>query len=160
GSLTLSGTTTIQITPLGPLNGGSPYTIMYGQGGLTGGAPNLHGVSAEPPFKFTPRDAPPHIPIRVHGNARPMISKSGKAPAPNAWDHTTTNWFNTSSLANEIIYNGDIAVFDDSASTNIVNIVGTNNPSTIATSNNATPFTFVGGGLLVGALDIEGTGSL
>src|SRR5262249_38641299 len=35
-----------------------------------------------------------------------------------------------------------------------------NNPSTIATSNNATPFTFVGGGLLVGALDIEGTGSL
>ena len=163
GNLTLNGTTAIQITPLGPLSGGSPYTIMQYGPGLTGGAANLTVSSGNPRYNFTvvdPTTTAPYIQISVGGNAGTLIWKGGHAPNPNAWDHGTPNWLNTSTLAADTIFSGDIAVFDDTASTNIVNIVGTNNPSTIVTSNNAAAFTFVGGGLLIGSVDMEGTGSL
>ena len=102
----------------------------------------------------------PYIEVAASGNAAPLVWRGGNLPSPTAWDHTTTNWYNPNTSVFDLFYNTDQANFDDTAATNLVTIVGTNNASQINMNNNTKQFTFAGGGLLSGPLQMNGSGSL
>jgi len=165
GSLTLQNVTTIKVVPLGPLSLAYPYTVLqYGGAPLTAGdAAHFHVTSDSARYSFgivDPSTTYPYLQITVTGNAANLLWRGGTAPSPNAWDHTTANWFNTGSSAADVFYNGDATVFDDTATVSSVVVVGTEQPSGITLSNNTKAFTFSGNGLLTSALDLEGTNSL
>src|SRR5207249_11078530 len=81
--------------------------------------------------------------------------------APTAWDHTTPNWFNTSSAAQDIFYTGDTTLLDDTANTHIVTLIGTIQPGSVAVNNNAAAYAVGGAGTLVaGSLVKDGTAAL
>jgi autotransporter-associated beta strand protein len=94
--------------------------------------------------------------------SRPGASfwRGGNIANPTAWDHSTSNWFNSTTRTLDIFHDGDATVFDDTAITNLVTVIGTNAFTAMATSNNVTPLTFIGSGGLSGPLDIEGTSSV
>jgi hypothetical protein len=96
----------------------------------------------------------------VTGNAGNLVWKGGAAGGQTNWDHTTINWSNTVTLANDVFYNGDTVTFDDTARTNAVTVVGSETPASMTMSNNPVAFTFTGAGPLGGSLDVEGAGGL
>jgi autotransporter-associated beta strand protein len=160
--LTGGGVNNIQITPAAPL-AAATYTIMTYGGPLTGGAANLNITSSNPRFTITlvdPASTPGSIQVTVTGNPTPLIWRGGKLPNPNVWDHSNTNWFNTVSNVFDRFYDGDIVTFDNTGTTNIVNITQTNRPGSLTFNNNNTNYTLIGAGTLAGILDKEGTGTL
>ncbi len=86
--------------------------------------------------------------------------RGGNNANPTAWDHATTNWFNSTTSAFDVFHDGDATVFDDTAATNFVTVIGTNAFSAMTISNNLKPFTFSGSGVLSGPLDLEGASSV
>jgi autotransporter-associated beta strand protein len=86
--------------------------------------------------------------------------RGGNVANATAWDHSTTNWFNPTTSALDIFHDGDSIMFDDTAVTNLVNVIGTNTPFTMTTSNNVVAITLAGSGVVAGAIDVEGTGSV
>jgi hypothetical protein len=164
GNLTLSGTNTFQISPsgVGVLNTTTPYTILQYGGGLTGGLANLRVVSTSPLYTVTlldPRTTAPYLQVQVSGAPQTLIWKGGAASAPNVWDQGTTNWLNTVTVRYDRFYNLDPVIFDDSATTNVVNITQAVTSSTTF-SNMSLNYTLVGTGPLSGTLDQEGTGTV
>ena len=167
GNLTLNGVSTIKVVPTGSLSPNANYTIAQyaaaGSGTLTGGASNLRVVTDNPRYTLTvvdPTQTSPYIQVGASGNPAALVWRGGNAPSPTAWDHSTTNWFNPGTSAFDLFYNTDQATFDDTAATNLVNIIGTNSASGIIMNNGTTQFKFVGGGLLGGPLQMNGAGSL
>jgi autotransporter-associated beta strand protein len=162
GNLNLSGMTTIQISPVGPLSVAT-YTILTYGGSLSGGSANLQVTSANPRYTYTvvdPATTPGSIKISVLGVPTPIVWKGGKSPSPNVWNHTVTNFFNTGTSAYDRFYDGDLVTFDDTSVTNIVNVTDVNAPGLLTLANNTTNYTFVGGGNLSGTLDKEGAGTV
>lgn len=166
GNVSLQGVSTIMIVPVAPLSVAAPYTILQYSGTplTTGDAAHLHVISASPRYSFTvvdPATTPGTIQISVSGNAANLRWNGGVAASPTAWDNVTTNWLNTGTSALDLFYSGDATTFNDSAATNLVTIVGTQQPASILMANSSLPYTFTGGTLsLSGTLDLEGTGSL
>ncbi len=64
------------------------------------------------------------------------------------WDMTTTNWLQNGAIATYADNNP--VIFDDSASTSVVNLTTTLSPSTMTMSNSILPYTFSGSGSLAG----------
>lgn len=164
GSLSLTGVSTIEIVPLAPLSAASPYTIIQYSGPTlsSSAAANLHVISGSPRYSFTvvdPSTTPGTIQISVTGNAANLRWRGSVVTNPTAWDNATTNWLNTGTSALDLFYSGDATIFDDSGATNLVNIVGTQQPASILMTNGALAYTFTGG-TLSGAVDMEGTNSL
>ena len=164
GSLTLSGTNTFQISPggSGVLNTTTPYTILQYGGGLTGGLANLRVVSTSPLYTLTlldPRTTAPYLQVQVAGAPQTLIWKGGAVSGPNVWDQGTTNWLNTVTSHYDKFYNLDPVIFDDSATTNVVNITQAVTSSTTFSNMNLN-YTLVGTGPLSGTLDQEGTGTV
>ena len=164
GNLTLNGVSTIQIVPLGPLSTTQPYTIIqYGGTPLTSAAAaNFHVVSSSPRYTFTvvdPSTTYPYIEITVIGNAANLVWNGGVAGNATNWDNTTTNWYNTGSASLDTFFNGDVVTFNDSAVTNLVNVVGTQQPIGVEFANNSKAYTITGG-TLSGAVDMEGSSSV
>lgn len=164
GNLNLTGVSTIQIIPLAPLTPGTPYTIIQYSGTPlgSGAAANLHIVSSSPRYSISlvdPSTTPGSIQILVTGNAANLVWKGGVAAGPTNWDNTTTNWLNTITSSRDVFYPGDAINFDDTAATNLVNVVGSQTPATALFTNNALAYTITGG-TLGGPLDLEGTNSL
>jgi fibronectin-binding autotransporter adhesin len=88
----------------------------------------------------------------------------GAVSAPNTWDiNTTTNWFNQSTSTPGAVFTaGDTATFNDSATTNVVNLVGSINTINVVMLNFGTDYTFTGPGSLTGAggLTLNGFGNV
>ncbi|MGH7951899.1 MAG: beta strand repeat-containing protein, partial [Limisphaerales bacterium] len=163
GNLTLSGVTTIQVTPVGPLSSATPYMIITYGGSLNGSAANLQITSSNPRYTLSVVDTtstPGSIQISVTGVPTPLVWKGGQSPSPNVWNHTVTNFFNTGTSAYDHFYDGDLVTFDDTGVTNIVNVTETNVPGLLTLANNTMDYTFVGNGNLGGTLDKEGTGTV
>ena len=98
GSLTLSGTNTFQITPLGPLSTTTPYIVLQYNGSFTGDLTNLYVTTTSPLYTFTfldPNTTPGYLEIQASGAPQTLIWKGGAASGPNVWDQGTTNWLNT-----------------------------------------------------------------
>ncbi|MGD0259123.1 MAG: hypothetical protein ABSD29_04780 [Verrucomicrobiota bacterium] len=169
GSLTLPslGQTYIKIVPIAPLSVSSGYTVMqYGGTSLAmSDAAKFKIVSDNQRYSFNMEDPSmtyPSIKVDVSGNSGTLVWKGGFSPNPNTWDHTTTNWYNTASSKQDVMYNGDAVIFDDTASVHAVTVSNSESPLTMTMSNSLAggAFTFSGAGPLGGILDMEGTGAL
>ena len=165
GGLTLSGVSTIKVAPLVPLPTPADYAVIqYGGTSLTpGNAANFQATSTSPRYSVSvvdPSTTYPYVKVHVTGNAANLVWKGGVAPSPNNWDHTTLNWYNTNSSANDVFYDGDAVVFDDTANVSAVTVVGSQTPASMTMSNNPIAFTFNGAGPLGGPLDVEGANGL
>lgn len=163
GSIDLGGVSTIHVVPVGVLDLSAPYTVAQYGGVLNGNAASLTAVSANARYSVSvidPATTYPYIQVAISGNPGALVWRGGKAPHPTAWDHSTTNWFNGDTGGFDVFYNGDATIFDDTAATNRVEIVGTNQSSRIVMANHTMAFTFEGDGSLIGPLQLDGTGNL
>jgi autotransporter-associated beta strand protein len=165
GQLTLQSLSTVKVVPIGPLSASSPYTLMQYSGTplLPTDVAKLHVISDSPRYSFSvvsPAASYPYIQINVSGNSANLVWRGGKAPSPNTWDQSTTNWLNTGTSAFDVFYDGDVTVFDDTGTVSSINVVGSEQPTLISMQNGTVSYTFSGTGLLTGPLDMEGTGTL
>jgi autotransporter-associated beta strand protein len=164
GGLTINGVTTVEVVPLAPLGTGSPYTLFEYSGTTlpSGSQANFNVISPSPRYSFSvvdPSTTPGSVVAYAVGNAATLLWRGKNATYPTAWDHTTLNWSNTTTLALDVFYTGDTTVFDDSGLTNLVTIATNIQTGLMALSNNAVAYTFAGNGQLSGPLDIEGNAS-
>ena len=60
---------------------------------------------------------------------------------------TTTNWNNGGTP--DIFWSSDAVTFDDTAATNVVDLIGTLGPASVEMANNSAPYLFRGAGSLV-----------
>jgi autotransporter-associated beta strand protein len=161
GNLNASGVSTIQISPLGILSSAAPYTIMQYTGNSPSAA-NFHVVSTSPRYTVTlvdPATTPGLIQVTIAGNPGLLVWKGGAATNANIWNNSTVNWLNVGTSLPDVYFSGDNAIFDDTSTTNILNLATTAS-GLISLSNNTTAYTLTGNGLITAALDMEGTGSL
>jgi autotransporter-associated beta strand protein len=155
GTLTLSGLSTIIVSPLAALNPGTPYTVMEA-GGIIGNAANLKVISVSPRYTMTPVINGNLVQVNIAGNAAPLEWEGYLTPN---WDLVTSNWNNLSTATHDHFYNGDDPIFDDTAP--ITSVVLTNNVIVggIFMSNMAKTYTFSGGGVITGPLNMYGNGA-
>jgi autotransporter-associated beta strand protein len=160
GTLTASGVSTIQITPLGVLSSAGPYTVMQ-YSGTAPSAANFQVVSLSSRYTATlvdPATTPGSIQVSITGNPGLLVWKGGVATNANIWNNSATNWLNLSTGLRDAYLPGDNAIFDDTSVTNIANLA-TTAAGLISLSNNTTAYTVTGNGLITAALDMEGAGS-
>ena len=157
GNFNLTAPTTIQIVPVGGLSG--TYTLIQYAGSLVGNASNLTVVSdTRYSLALDTTSTPGSILVVVSGGGN-LTWKGGAASAPTAWNiHTTTNWL--SGATPDVFYQGDFVTFDDTASTNLVNLTNSVGPTAV-TMNNSSLYTFTGAGsLLAGGMTLNGAGGV
>ena len=151
GDLNLTGTTTINLNPLGVLTIGNTYTLINYSGALTGTEANL-AVATTSRYMFSISVATPgKITVTVMGGAAASLFWLGGAlGAENLWDlQTSINW--SDSLGNpETFFGGDNVLFDDFAVTNVVDLVGALTPASIIVENGSVDYVFQGSGKLSG----------
>jgi autotransporter-associated beta strand protein len=152
GNLTLSGTNTFTVSSIGGFDPSGTNTLITYSGTLTGGLTNLAlNSSARFSVEFVdPALTPGAIKIRLI-TPSPTITWTGtNATHPTFWDvKTTTNWNNGGTP--DIFWSSDAVVFDDTAETNVVDLVGTLGPSSVEMANKASTYYFRGAGSLVTA---------
>lgn len=160
-TLTLSGVSTFVVSPLAALNTSAPYTLIEADNGITGGAGNVQIVSASPRYTMTPvigtdNNGYPALQVNITGNAAPL---EWEGYLTHNWDLVTSNWLNMSSSTHDHFYNSDNPTFDDSSS--VTGVVLTNNVavSGMNMSNVVNTYTFSGGGVITGPLNMEGNGN-
>ncbi len=157
GNLNLSGVSTLVISPLAALVSGADYTVISSDGGISsGGIANLRVISASPRYTMSPVINGGSVQVSIMGNSAPLLWKGNLTPN---WDLVTSNWYNMSTANADHFYNGDEPTFDDSSA--VDNVVVTNNVivAGIYMSNVNSTYTFSGGGVITGPLNIEGDGN-
>ena len=151
GDLNLTGTTTINLNPLGILTVGNTYTLINYSGALTGTEANL-AIATSSRYAFTVSLATAgKVTVTVSGGAALDLIWLGGAPgAENLWDlQTSINW--SDSLGNpETFFGGDKVLFDDFSLTNIVDLVNALTPASIIVENGSIDYVFQGSGKLSG----------
>jgi fibronectin-binding autotransporter adhesin len=154
--LTLSGTSTLIITPLAALNSSANYTIIESGGIASGGTANLKVISTSPRYTMTPVISGGNVQLSITGNSAPLEWEGYLTPN---WDLVTSNWYNMGTASHDRFYNSDNPTFDDTAS--VTAVVVTNNVIVVGMnmSNVVKSYTFSGGGVITGPLVIEGNGS-
>jgi autotransporter-associated beta strand protein len=160
GNLNASGVSTIQISPIGILSSVAPYTVMQ-YSGTAPTAANFQVTSTSSRYTPTlvdPATTAPYIQVSITGNPGLLVWKGGAATNANIWNNSTTNWLNLSTGLRDVYLAGDNAIFDDTGLTNLVNLAATA-AGLISVSNNTTPYTVIGNGLVTAALDMEGSNS-
>jgi fibronectin-binding autotransporter adhesin len=155
GSLTLSGTNTIQVNPLnGPLPVNSTYKVIQYGGSLNGVLTSLvvGGVTG-----ILSNDVPSKtIWLVVPSATRASTSVTWMGSASSSdWDtQVSSNWLNVATAARDLFVTGDSVRFDDTGTTNpVVTLVGSVSPSATVVDTTSN-YTFTGSGTL------DGTGSL
>ncbi len=161
-NLAVSAPSTFVVTPLAALNSSTPYSLIEVNGSVPASAQNVQIVSVNPRYTFTPSigtdiNGKQALLLNVGGNAGPLEWQGYLTPN---WDMTTLNWLNTGSSVHDQFYTGDFATFDDNSS--VTSVVVTNNLLICAgmnMDNVANTYTFTGGGVIYGALNMEGNGN-
>jgi autotransporter-associated beta strand protein len=153
GNLDLTGVSSIRVNPLGILAVNNTYTLINYTGTLSGTVSELT-VANDSRYTFSlSLTNPGKLTLHVTGGAAAELYWYGGTPgAENLWDvMTSPNWSDT--LGNpELFFGGDIVIFNDFASTNVVELVGSLTPASIRIENGdpAFPYTFTGSGKLSG----------
>ena len=152
GALNISGTNTIEVSPLGAsLSAGTYKLIKCGSLG-SGGATNFQmtgtlGASLQASVSVTATEV--DLVVSPLGGTQRTWAGDGVA---NAWDYTTTNWLNSGAPA--VFSDGNFVTFDDTGSASPpVNLTTTLQPASVIV-NAAANYTFSGVG------KISGTGTL
>ncbi len=161
GTLDLTGVSTLSLIPFGALNSAGPYTLIQAYGGVSGSAGNLRVLSPNPRFTLTPVIGSTYLggqAVQINAVGSPAnLLWQGFLTAN--WDIGTSNWLNLGSGLHDTFYDGDIPIFDDSATVNNVTVTNNVIASGIFMSNVVKTYTFSGGGTVAGALNVEGNGS-
>ncbi len=140
GALSLSGTTTIQISPTGVLGG--TYRLINYTGALTGGAPNLVATSTTR-YILTPNlSTPGQVNLTVSGSVA-NLTWAGDLSG-NTWDFNNTPVWNAGA---EKFFQYDNVKFDDTASNSTVILNSTVTPSSVTFDT-------------AGAYDLSGSGKI
>ena len=152
GALNLSGTNTIDVSPLGAsLSAGTYKLIKFGILG-SGGAANFQltgtlGPSLQSAVGVTVTEV--DLIVSPVGGTQRTWKGDGST---NNWDYTTANWLNGSTT--DVFSDGNLVTFDDTGSnTPPINLTATLQPATVLV-NAAANYTFSGSG------KISGTGTL
>ena len=156
GNLTLSGVSTINVTPLTGLLP-QPYVIMQVNGSITGSAANLNVVSLSPRYTMSVTfNNPPFVEVVPTGIPASLVWKGNLS---SIWSYGTSNWFNLGTGQGDTFFIGDNPIFDDSTAVNTVTITNGILPSGIFMSNVVKSYTFNGAAVAGGTLNMEGNGS-
>jgi fibronectin-binding autotransporter adhesin len=161
GNLTLSGVSTIVVSPLAGLNSISPYTLIDVGGSISGTAANVQIISTSPRYSMSPvigTDPNSHsaLMVNIAGNAAPLEWEGYLTPN---WDLVTSNWYNMGTAAHDHFYTGDNPTFDDTSSVNAVVLTNNVLVAGMNMSNVVKSYTFSGGGVITGPLNMEGNGN-
>ena len=158
GSLTLNGTTTINLAslPAGGLPNGN-YTLISATNNLSG-AGGFHLTGAPSPSRqtftiVTTGSSPEQVVLQVTGLPANLIWQ----PTTSAWDIVTTeNWLN--GVNSDYYYDGDSVNFTDAGSTisPVLNSIVT--PGSV-TFNSADDYSLSGTGKITGGTGLTKTGS-
>ena len=164
GNLTLTGTTTVNFTPLAGFAYGD-YTIISYTGSLLG-AGSIVPPANNATYGFQVLTSTPNqIILRVYLTPSPKKWNGQVSGIDNStWDIATTQtWLSgvTPTAYNEsLLVGNDGAIFDDSAAgTTAVSLNTTVAPSTIAFSNNTKNYTISGSGSVAGTTALTASGS-
>jgi autotransporter-associated beta strand protein len=160
GNLTLTGTNTFTVNSIGGFDPSGTNTLITYSGTLTGGLTNLAvNSSARFAVEFVdPALTPGEIKIRLVTPSPNIVWTGTNSVRPTFWDlKTTTNWNNAGTP--DIFWSSDAVTFDDTAGTNVVDLIGTLGPSSVEMANSSTIYYFRGAGALVTAsLTNDGSG--
>jgi fibronectin-binding autotransporter adhesin len=160
GNLTLSGTNTFTVNSIGGFDPSGANTLIKYSGTLTGGLTNLAvNSSARFSVEFVdPALTPGEIKIHLVTPSPNIVWTGTNSLRPTYWDlKTTTNWNNSGTP--DIFWSSDAVTFDDTAGTNVVDLIGTLGPSSVEMANSTVPYAFRGAGALVTAsLTNDGVG--
>lgn len=163
GNLTLSGVNTFKVDSIGGFDPSGTNTLITYAGTLTGGLANLTVVNPDVRYVVTfvdPATTPGKIQVVLTAPPAGLVWKGSSSVNPTWWDlKITTNWLN--GVTPDIFWSADYVTFDDSASTNIVDLRGTTiGPGNIS-MNSANNFLFRGSaGLITSSLTNYGAGNL
>ncbi len=166
GNLDLSqGTATIVLTPIGPLQLNTPYTLMTYSGSLMGDASGLSvpafGRNYSAGVVSTATPGVVTVSFTTNGNVipNPML---WKGYVNGNWDlFSTANWSNNVTAAADVCLPGDNVMFNDASSLTNVSLVGAIAPGSMTVSNNAKHYNLLGSGSIVsGSLLKQGSGVL
>ena len=162
-SIVASGVTAIKIVPQTALDTANPYTLFQITGNvMASGTETNFSVSSDTRYGFTllPTDnsGGGSLQVQVSGTGAPdrLLWTGNDATNPTWWDtRATTNWLGTALGAPpEVFYAADSVVFDDTATSTSVDLVGTVQPTLLALANSTKSFSFGGtGSLLASAID-------
>lgn len=155
GTLNLSGVSSLVVSPLAALNSGTPYTVIEA-GNIIGSAGNLTVISTSPRYTMTPAINGNLVQVNILGNAAPLEWEGYLTPN---WDLVTSNWFNMQTASHDHFYSSDNPTFDDTSSVNAVVVTNNVIVSGMNMSNIVKTYTFSGGGLISGPLNMEGNGN-
>ena len=157
GALNLSGLNTIEVAPLGAsLSAGTYKLIQFGSLG-GGGAANFQltgtfGASLQAALNVTATEVDLVV-SPVGGTQRTWVGDGSL----NAWDYTTTNWWDGAAL--DVFNDGDFVAFDDTGSMSPpVDLTATLQPATVLV-NAVGNYTFGGVGQISGAGTLTKTNS-
>ncbi len=151
-SLTLTGTTTIQVAALNPSLTQAPgsYTLISGASSVTGDASNLAltGIPANTRQTFTldTTTTPGSVLLNVAGSTA-ALTWAG----PGAWDVNNSQVWNGGT---EKFFTWDSVTFDDTSANGVVALNSQVTPSSVTVNNTNTSYTISGTGGIIG------TGSL
>lgn len=150
GNLTLTGTNTFTVNSIGGFDPSGTNTLITYSGTLTGGLTNLAvNSSARFSVEFVdPALTPGAIKIRLVTPSPNIVWTGNNSVRPTFWDvKTTTNWNNGGTP--DIFWSSDAVTFDDTAGTNVVDLIATLGPASVEMANNSAPYLFRGAGALV-----------
>jgi autotransporter-associated beta strand protein len=163
GNVDLSqGPATLDITVLGSIQTGVPYTLINYTGTLIGDGSGLTTFVTSPAYSATVVD-----PTTTPGQIQVIFASTGlpdfvlwQGGVSGNWDvATTANWLSGASGAD--FMNEENVVFDDSSSQTNVSLVGSVLPYSVVFSNNINSYLLSGSGNLAGgSLLMQGNGAL
>jgi len=156
GNLTLSGPTSVNPLATGALAAGS-YPLVTFTGSLTGAVSNL-----QLPSEFLPSDFRQTFAFAATANAINLVVTGSVGEltwnGPGDWDLNTSAAFSGGST----FFQADKVTFNDSATSGLVNLVGSLTPSSLVVNNDTLPYTFSGTGSITGTATLvkQGPGTL
>jgi autotransporter-associated beta strand protein/T5SS/PEP-CTERM-associated repeat protein len=174
GDITLAGNPTVAPLYAGPLAVNGPVTVNLTATGLQiGEFPLVQYSSRSGSGSFVLGTLPPGVVATIVTNvpnstidlniaAINLLRWTGVVPGQ-AWDiNNSANWTNLLTGLSAKFVQGSSVIFDDSASTNLVNLNTNVAPTAMTFSNSALNYTIAGTGLISGASApvIFGTGSV
>ena len=162
GTLTLSGISTVNPQLIAGLPAAGTYTLIAGGSATAGSNTNIAwgGVTGGTRQTYTlDTSVPGSLLLRVTNNAGilPLTNTLvWRGTNGNSWDTVTTNWQNGN--AADLFYTSDPVVFNDTAATGNVSIIGTVQPGAILVSNVSRAYT-ISNGVLGGVATLVKSGS-
>ena len=167
GTLTLSGTDTLQVNMTNGVLGSGYYALIDGASTMAVSnltlnlvtTPTLPGGSRQTLAlqRAASGAANGYVGLKVTGDVAALTWTGANG---GIWDLSTTQSWSSSAASNpNLFYNFDTANFDDSATNGTVTLSGTVQPNAINVTANSTNDTFTGNGAIGGSASLVKSGS-